>query len=139
MDGKSLGSRNVIGRFYFLFQEGNVLVEHGHHCLKLSHLLIYRIDLRHVIVEASVFLVQLLYKDSQTSGNVTIVAVLPRYAVIHLLKQSQLIVSPLKAMTTMTDTQVLVNKLNLIESCLLPHMSAYNITNTLCIPNYSSQ
>ena len=105
----------MIGRFYFLFQEGNALVEHGHHCLKLSHLLIYRIDLRHVIVEASVFLVQLLYKDSQTSGNVTIVAVLPRYAVIHLLKQSQLIVSPLKAMT---DTQVLVNKLNLMESCL---------------------
>ena len=80
-----------------------MLVEHGHHRLELSHLLINRINLRYVLVKAPAFLVQLLHKDSQTSSNITIVAVFLCYAVIHLLKQSQLIVSPLKSMRNMLE------------------------------------
>lgn len=63
-----------------------MFVKHGHHRLKLGHLLIYRVDLERILFKSLVFLIQLLHEDSQTRRNISIVIVFLCHPLVHLFK-----------------------------------------------------
>jgi hypothetical protein len=86
LGNESLSRSNLISRLHFLFQHGDMLIEHGHHRLKLSHLMVYRVNLGRVLLKPLVFLIQLLHEDSQTRCNISIAIVFLCHTLIHLFE-----------------------------------------------------
>lgn len=85
----------MTSRLKFRFQRIHISIEHWNHSFKFSDLLINCLYFLRVLIEASAFGLQLLYKYPQPRRHVSVAFVFLRYSQIHLLQQLQLVVRAL--------------------------------------------